>query len=80
MSSICSAAPEPSKASSNRRSVHPTGGERIAVLHDGWLPAGRQEIAWDGQDSAGVEVASGVYLVETQGNGDRITAKVAVLR
>jgi hypothetical protein len=39
------------------------------VLADGPFPEGYSEVSWDGRDSGGAEVASGIYFyrLETQG-------------
>jgi hypothetical protein len=37
-------------------------GQTIAVLHQGVLPAGPQELTWDGRDNSGLDAASGVYI------------------
>lgn len=37
-------------------------GRLVRTLVDGLVPAGEHEVAWDGRDEAGSEVASGVYL------------------
>ena len=41
-------------------------GRRVRALHQGALPAGRQEWSWDGRDAYGRAVASGVYFVRLQ--------------
>ncbi|MCA1791392.1 MAG: hypothetical protein LC667_16540 [Thioalkalivibrio sp.] len=38
-------------------------GRRLAVLHQGPLPAGRAVLRWDGRDARGLPAASGVYAV-----------------
>jgi hypothetical protein len=37
-------------------------GRLVRTLLEGELPAGTREVRWDGTDSAGLGVASGVYL------------------
>jgi hypothetical protein len=37
-------------------------GQRIRVLAEGALPAGRHQVMWDGRDESGQAVSSGVYL------------------
>ena len=43
-------------------SVYDIRGSLVRVLADEVMPSGRQEIPWDGRDTAGRGVASGVYL------------------
>jgi hypothetical protein len=39
-----------------------TAGQQIRTLIDDILPAGERSVAWDGQDAAGMPVASGTYI------------------
>ena len=44
-------------------------GRTIAVIQDGFVPQGRHTAVWDGRDSSGKNVASGIYLYNiTAGN------------
>jgi hypothetical protein len=43
--------------------VHDLAGRRVAVLADEWLPAGRYQRNWQGNDRSGRSVAAGQYLV-----------------
>ena len=45
-----------------RVKVYDLAGHQIRQLVDGWLAAGRQELAWDGLDQEGRPIASGVYF------------------
>jgi hypothetical protein len=49
-----------------RLSVYNVLGQKIRGLIDGLLPAGSHTIAWDGTDSRGREVATGVYFYRLQ--------------
>jgi hypothetical protein len=44
-------------------------GRRVALLHDGYLDAGRREFQWNGLDLGGHSAASGLYLVRAR-SGD----------
>jgi flagellar hook assembly protein FlgD len=44
-------------------------GRRVRSVLDGWLPAGRHEITWDGRGEAGARVAAGVYFMRIAGPG-----------
>jgi flagellar hook assembly protein FlgD len=39
-------------------------GQRVALIQDAVLPAGHHEIIWNGRNSSGDQVASGVYFVQ----------------
>jgi len=43
-------------------SVHDTAGRLVAILTDGTAPAGTHTIHWDGTNSMGRSVSSGVYI------------------
>lgn len=43
-------------------------------------PAGHHELRWDGRDEAGAAVASGMYLVTLNANGQMVTRKVLCVR
>jgi FlgD Ig-like domain/CARDB len=43
--------------------VYDLQGRLVRVLHDEVTPAGRHEVFWDGADTAGQTMASGVYVV-----------------
>jgi FlgD Ig-like domain len=58
--------------------IYNTRGELVATLHDGEFT--RSEFVWDGTDSNGRSVASGVYMIEGQADGFRQVEKVAVLK
>jgi FlgD Ig-like domain len=55
-------------------------GELVRVLHDGTVEAGAQRLVWDGTDARGASVASGVYVYEVKGFGDRVTQKMALVK
>lgn len=44
-------------------SLHDVQGRRVRVLHDGALAAGAHAIDWDGADSRGLPLRSGIYFV-----------------
>ena len=63
-----------------RLEVFALTGQRQAVLHRGPLPAGRHRIHWDGRDSEGRALASGVYLYRLMSAGGVLTRKLTLLR
>ncbi len=56
-------------------------GEEVRTLFDGALEPGRHWFVWDGKDSGGLSVASGVYLVRmaTDG-GQHFTGRMLLLK
>ena len=55
-------------------------GRLVATLLDASVPAGKGTLQWNGQNSAGNVVASGVYVVRAQGPGLTATQKIAVVK
>jgi len=53
-------------------------GRRVALLHDGLLAAGVQEIAWSGRTLTGARAASGVYFYRLSTGG--VTQGLRLLR
>jgi flagellar hook assembly protein FlgD len=64
--------------SSGSVTVYNLRGERVLVLHNGEIQ--RQEFRWDGTDSRGAAVASGVYVVRAEVDGAAQTAKMALVK
>jgi hypothetical protein len=61
--------------------VYDVRGRRIASLFDGTLPRGsRRAFAWDGRDSQGRDVPSGVYFSRTEIDGRAESRKMVLLR
>jgi len=59
--------------------VYDIGGRRVVRLVDRVLPAGSHSVTWDGRDTGGARVASGVYLYRVTAGGQSV-AKEMVLR
>jgi flagellar hook assembly protein FlgD len=38
-------------------------GQEVVVLHDDWTSRGVKTVEWDGRNSLGSRVASGVYII-----------------
>lgn len=55
-------------------------GRLVATLFDGDAPAGKGTLDWNGQNSAGSVVASGIYVVRAVGPGLKATQKIAVVK
>lgn len=56
------------------------GGRRVRDLADGWFPAGRSSVAWDGRDAAGRRPAAGAYWASLTVDGRRFTKAIALAR
>jgi len=63
-----------------RVDVYHISGRRVATLHSGPLSAGEHTLAWDGRDSTGAEVASGIYFCRATVGDWRQARKLVVLR
>lgn len=55
-------------------------GTEVRRLEDGWREAGYYYVIWDGRNSSGREVASGVYLVQMKAGGFVQLRKVMVFK
>ena len=63
-----------------RLEVFALTGQRVAALNTGPQQAGRHRLAWDGHDSEGRPLASGVYLYRLVSAEDVLTRKLILLR
>jgi len=55
-------------------------GRRVALLREEFEAAGPHELRWNGCDGAGISLASGIYLVRVQENGQVAARKVILLK
>jgi hypothetical protein len=55
-------------------------GRRVQSLIDDRVVTGRFELAWDGRDERGQEVASGVYFYRLTTAGNMITRRMTLVR
>ncbi|MFO7581922.1 multicopper oxidase domain-containing protein [Guyparkeria sp.] len=62
-----------------RLDIYDVAGRRIATLVDDMLPAGSQSVTWDGRDSKGEGVASGVYFYRLSVAGQQSLVRKMVL-
>jgi len=69
----------PAAASASVR-VYDTAGRLVRVLHDGPTGGGRTAVSWDGTDTSGASVASGLYLARLETGGAVRHQKMVVLR
>jgi hypothetical protein len=63
-----------------RVAVFDATGRLVRTLLDGPLDAGAHSVTWDGRDTAGEGVASGVYFLRMQSSGSAVTRKVTRIR
>ena len=63
-----------------RLAVHDVRGRRVAIVHDGWLPAGRRTFEWAPADPRGARLASGVYFLHLESPDGDLRRKLLVLR
>lgn len=63
-----------------RLSVYDITGRLVAEIDAGSIEAGPHGILWDGRDTSGAEVASGIYLCRLDAGDQHTTGKVTVLR
>lgn len=63
-----------------RLSIFNAAGRLVATVLDREGPSGWTEMAWDGKDSSGRPVSSGVYLARLEGAAQKITRKFLVTR
>ena len=60
--------------------IYDSSGHLVRRLHTSWAPAGRRSMTWDGTDSSGRAVASGVYLVRLNTQAGTVVAKCVLVR
>jgi hypothetical protein len=63
-----------------RLTVHDARGRLIAVLRDAELPAGDHAVTWDGTDSAGRRLGSGMYFARLEADGIASTSKLMLIK
>ncbi len=61
-------------------SVIDVSGREIRVLHEGHLDAGSHELRWDGRDTEGRVMPSGVYLARATGAAGSSTRRLVMLK
>jgi hypothetical protein len=64
----------------HRLAVYDVQGREVTVLAEGIRNAGRHALLWDGCDSRGAEVASGVYFLSLESAGNVEVQKVVIAR
>ena len=60
--------------------IYTVTGRYVRTLFEGDAPAGKGSIDWDGRNSIGTTVASGVYVVRADGPSLKSTQKIVVIK
>jgi hypothetical protein len=60
--------------------VHDVRGRRVTTLVDDDMPAGIHHVRWDGRNSQGRSVASGIYFCRLDVGGESSSAKLVLLK
>lgn len=63
-----------------RLSIFDVTGARVAVLLDATLAAGGHTARWDGRDTGGAPMASGVYVARLETGADTFSRKIVLLK
>ena len=63
-----------------RIAIYDVLGRRVRVLAEGDHTAGRHDVTWDGRNNAGQPVASGLYLIRLESDGQTRLQKATLLR
>jgi len=63
-------------AGETRVTVYDVAGRRVREIHNGWLPAGRYTMPWDGRGASGKPVAAGVYFLGVRTQAGSLGSKV----
>ena len=63
-----------------RIGIFDVAGRSVATLVDGFEPAGRHTVAWDGRDAQGARVAQGVYFVHARVGEEARQVRVMFVR
>ncbi|MBD3179442.1 MAG: T9SS type A sorting domain-containing protein [Candidatus Latescibacteria bacterium] len=71
---------ELSRIMSVRISVYDVNGREVCVLRDGVMDAGRHELNWNGRNSSGGNVSSGIYFCRMVTDRTSQTMKMVLLR
>ncbi len=63
-----------------RMMITDVAGRIVTILHEAPTPSGPHTVLWDGTDSKGKNVASGVYMVSLETRSERSSKKIILLR
>lgn len=68
------------KAALVKLNVYNIAGEKVASIFDGSLPAGKHQLSWDGKNTDGQTIPSGVYIYRLNAGPVTLTGKMILLR
>ncbi len=60
--------------------MHDLGGRVVRILHEGSLPAGSHQLAWDGRDDGGSALPAGVYWARVHSRAGATARRVVLAR
>ena len=60
--------------------IYSVSGRLVATVYEGRLPDGGETVVWNGRDSGGAPVGSGVYFARVESDREVLTSKVVYLR
>jgi bacillolysin len=63
-----------------RLTVHDALGRVVATLTDGWVDAGEHSVSWNGRDTGGQRLPSGLYVARLFTDGTSITRQMLLLK
>ena len=63
-----------------RVAVYDLLGREVITLHDGLTPPGLHQVVWNGSNTAGVPVSSGMYFYQVRTPNQTITRKLLLMR
>ncbi|NQT26522.1 right-handed parallel beta-helix repeat-containing protein [candidate division KSB1 bacterium] len=63
-----------------RIGIYNVNGQEIRVIMDESIPAGSHQAEWDGKNSSGKEVPSGIYIYRFKADNATFTRKMALVR
>ncbi|MCH8875056.1 T9SS type A sorting domain-containing protein [candidate division KSB1 bacterium] len=68
------------EASEVTLAIYNLRGQLIQTLHSGPIAAGQHSVVWNGNDSRGVKVASGVYVYRLEAKGFALSKKLVLMK
>jgi len=60
--------------------VHDVNGKTVATLFNGTAPGGEMELQWNGRDTAGQPVGTGIYFYRLMAGNQTITRKMLLIK
>jgi len=63
-----------------RLAIYDLLGRRVASLVDGFQPAGRHEVSWNGRGDGGARIWPGIYFVRLEAAGRVVRSSIAIAR